>query len=76
MIREAACKKHIVFDVSKLLEADDGAFENFERSGRDAARQMGPATISPKIQNAEERQKAIAEMKELKEKLVPEWKEI
>ena len=34
------------------------------------ARQMRPATISPKFKMREERQKAIAEMKELKEKLL------
>ena len=70
LIREAARKKHIVFDVSKLLEADDLRLKILKEVEEMRARQNAASDNIAKIQNAEERQKAIAEMKELKEKLL------
>ena len=74
LIREAARKKHIVFDVSKLLEADDLRLKILKEVEEMRVRQNAVSDNIAKIQNAEERQKAIAEMKELKEKLLVEWK--
>ena len=70
MIREAARKKHIDFDVVKLLEADDLRLKILKEVEEMRARQNAASDNIAKIQNAEERQKAIAEMKELKEKLL------
>ena len=70
LIREAARKKHIDFDVIKLLEADDLRLKILKEVEEMRARQNATSDNIAKIQNAEERQKAIAEMKELKEKLL------
>ena len=74
LIKEAARKKHIDFDVAKLLEADDLRLKILKEVEEMRARQNAASDNIAKIQMPQERQKAIAEMKELKEKLLPEWK--
>ena len=70
LIREAARKKHIVFDVAELLEADDLLLKILREAEEMRARQNAASDNIAKIQNSEERQRAIAEMKDLKEKLL------
>ena len=74
--KEAARKKHINFDVAKLLEADDLRLKILRDAEEMRARQNAASDNIAKIQNAEERQKAIAEMKELKEKLLARVEEL
>ena len=68
LVKEAAHKKHINFDVAKLLEADDLRLKILKEVEEMRARQNAASDNIAKIQNAEERQKVIAEMKDLKEK--------
>ena len=60
LIKEAARKKHIDFDVAKLLEADDLRLKILKEVEDMRARQNAASDNIAKIQNAEERQKAIA----------------
>ena len=76
LIKEAARKKHIVFDVAKLLEADDLRLNILREVEDMRARQNAASDNIAKIQNPEERQKAIGEMKELKEKLLAKVEEL
>ena len=76
LVKEAARKKHINFDVAKLLEADDLRLKILRDAEEMRARQNAASDNIAKIQNAEERQKAIAEMKELKEKLLARVEEL
>jgi len=69
LVKEAARKKHIDFDVAKLLEADDLRLKILREVEDMRARQNAASDNIAKIQNSEERQKAIAEMKELKENM-------
>lgn len=70
LVKEAVKKKHISFDVAKLLEADDLRLKILKEVEEMRAKQNAASDNIVKIQIAEERQKAIAEMKELKEKLL------
>lgn len=70
LVKEAARKKHIDFDVAKLLEADDLRLKILKEVEEMRAKQNAASDNIAKIQVAEERQKAIVEMKELKEKLL------
>ena len=76
LIKEAAHKKHIVFDVAKLIEADDLRLKILREVEDMRARQNAASDNIAKIQNPEERQKAIGEMKELKEKLLAKVEEL
>ena len=76
LIKEAARKKHIDFDVAKLLEADDLRLKILKEAEEMRARQNAASDNIAKIQNSEERQKAIAEMKDLKEKLLARVEEL
>jgi len=76
LVKEAARKKHIDFDVAKLLEADDLRLKILREVEDMRARQNAASDNIAKIQNSEERQKAIAEMKELKEKLLAKVEEL
>lgn len=70
LVKEAAKKKHISFDVAKLLESDDLRLKILREVEDMRARQNAASDNIIKIQNIEDRQKAIMEMKELKEKLL------
>ena len=76
LVKEAARKKHINFDVAKLLEADDLRLKILKEVEEMRARQNAASDNIAKIQNAEERQKVIAEMKDLKEKLLAKVEEL
>src|SRR3989344_4613480 len=76
LIKEAVRKKHIVFDVAKLLEADDLRLNILREVEDMRAMQNAASDNIAKIQNSEERQKAIGEMKELKEKLLTKVEEL
>ena len=76
LIKEAVRKKHIVFDVAKLIEADDLRLKILREVEDMRARQNAASDNIAKIQNPEERQKAIGEMKELKEKLLAKVEEL
>jgi len=76
LVKEAARKKHIDFDVAKLLEADDLRLKILREVEDMRARQNAASDNIAKIQNSEERQKAIGEMKELKEKLLAKVEEL
>ena len=76
LIKEAARKKHIVFDVVKLIEADDLRLKILREAEDMRAKQNAASDNIAKIQNPEERQKAIGEMKELKEKLLTKVEEL
>ena len=76
LIKEAARKKHIIFDTAKLLEADDLRLNILREVEDMRARQNAASDNIAKIQNPEERQKAIGEMKELKEKLLAKVEEL
>src|SRR3989344_5090497 len=58
LIKEAARKKHIVFDVAKLLEADDLRLKILREVEDMRARQNAASDKIAKIQNSEERHKA------------------
>ena len=76
LIKEAARKKHIDFDVAKLLEADDLRLKILKEVEDMRARQNAASDNIAKIQDAQDRQKAIGEMKELKEKLLARVEEL
>jgi len=76
LIKEAARKKHIVFDTVKLIEADELRLKILREVEDMRARQNAASDNIAKIQNSEERQKAIGEMKELKEKLLAKVEEL
>ena len=76
LIKEAAHKKHIVFDTAKLIEADDLRLKILREVEDMRARQNAASDNIAKIQNPGERQKAIGEMKELKEKLLAKVEEL
>src|SRR3989338_2677598 len=76
LVKEAARKKHIDFDTAKLLEADDLRLKILREVEDMRARQNAANDNIAKIQNSEERQKAIGEMKELKEKLLAKVEEL
>ena len=76
LIKEAARKKHIVFDTVKLIEADELRLKILREVEDMRARQNAASDNIAKIQNPEERQKAIGEMKELKEKLLAKVEEL
>lgn len=76
LVKEAARKKRISFDVAKLLEADDLRLKILKEVEDMRARQNAASDNIAKIQNAEERQRAIAEMKDLKEKLLARVEEL
>src|SRR3989339_808763 len=76
LIKEAALKKHIDFDVTKLIEADDLRLKILREVEDMRARQNAVSDNIAKIQGGEERQKAITETKELKEKLLAKVEEL
>src|SRR3989344_4653599 len=76
LVKEAARKKHIIFDTAKLLEADDLRLNILREVEDMRAKQNAASDNIAKIQDAQERQKAIGEMKELKEKLLAKVEEL
>ncbi len=76
LIKEAARKKYVSFDVAKLIEADDLRLKILKEVEEMRARQNAASDNIVKIQDGQERQKAIAEMKELKEKLLAKVEEL
>src|SRR3989338_523370 len=76
LIKEAARKKHIVFDTVKLIEADELRLKILREVEDMRAKQNAASDNIAKIQDAQERQKAIGEMKELKEKLLTKVEEL
>lgn len=76
LIKEAARKKHIVFDVKKLLDADEKRLKILREVEDMRAEQNAASDNIAKIQNAGERQSAIVEMKDLKKKLMTKVEEL
>src|SRR3990167_3960468 len=76
LIKEAARKKHIVFDTVKLIEADELRLKILREVEDMRARQNAASDNIAKIQNPPLSQKAIREMKELKEKLLAKVEEL
>lgn len=76
LVKEAARKKHIDFDTAKLLEADDWRLKILKEVEEMRAKQNVASDNIAKIQEAKEKQKAIVEMKDLKEKLLARVEEL
>ncbi|RJQ32350.1 serine--tRNA ligase [Candidatus Parcubacteria bacterium] len=70
LIKEAARKKHIKFDVDKLLEADDARLKILKEVEEMRAKQNAVSDSISKLQDPAQRQTAIGEMRILKEKLL------
>jgi len=66
LIKEAARKKHVKFDVRELLAADEKRLKILREVEDMRARQNAASDNIAKIQDAGERQSAIEEMKKLK----------
>jgi len=69
LIKEAARKKHIDFDVEKLLQTDEERRKILAETEDLRAQQNSASEKIPQIKEDEERQKLIAEMKLVKEEL-------
>lgn len=76
LIKEAARKKHVNFDVAKLIEADELRLKILKDVEDMRARQNAASDNIVKIEDAQERQLAITGMKELKEKLLARVEEL
>ncbi len=69
LIKEAARKKHIDFDVEKLLQIDEERRKVLAETEDLRARQNNASEQIPQIKEDSERQRLIAEMKAVKEEL-------
>jgi seryl-tRNA synthetase len=69
LIKEAAGKKRIDFDIEKLLKVDDGRRKLLKEVEESRAKQNEASDEIARIKDGKEKQKLISEMKELKEKL-------
>ena len=76
LVKEAARKKHIDFDVTKLLEADEKRLKILREVEEMRAKQNAASDDIVKIKNAEDRELAIVEMKNLKKKLITKVEEL
>ena len=76
LVKDAARKKHIVFEVAKLIEADDLRLKILREVEDMRAKQNTASDGIVNIQDPLEKQKAIGEMKELKEKLLAKVDEL
>ena len=76
LIKEAARKKHIDFDVEKLLEVDRRRLSLLQEVEEMRARQNKESERIAFIQDAAEKEKIVEEMKKLKEKLSAKEKEL
>jgi len=76
LVKEAARKKHIDFDVQKLLDVDEKRLTLLKAVEEKRAEQNSAGDKIASTQDAEERQKLIAEMKDLKEGLAGKEKEL
>lgn len=76
LIKEAGRKKRIDFDVKKLIDIDDKRLVLLKEVEEMRAKQNTASDKIAKIENSEEKEKAIAEMKKLKEELSEKEKEL
>jgi seryl-tRNA synthetase len=76
LIKEAAKKKRLDFDVDKLLKVDDERRKLLKEVEELRAKQNEESDEIAKIKDGKEKQKLISEMKELKEKLSEEEDEL
>lgn len=76
LIKDAARKKHVDFDVSKLLEADDLRLKTLKEAETMRAKQNIASDDIPKIQDQLLRESAIEEMKKLKAELLIKIEEL
>lgn len=70
IVRDAARKKHIDFNVDKLLEFDDIRRKLIGDSEKLRAEQNAQSSLIAKLKDGEEREKMISEMKILKDRFV------
>ncbi len=76
LVKDAARKKHIDFDVQKLLDADENRRALLRIVEEARAKQNATGDRIASTQDMEERQRLIGEMKELKEEFAEKEKEL
>lgn len=76
LVKEAARKKHIKFDVQELLAADEKRLNILREVEDMRAKQNAASDNIAKIQDSQQRQQAIEEMKKLKENLLSKVEEL
>ncbi len=69
LVKEAARKKHIAFDVENLLKVDDERKKLLQEAEELRAKQNKASEEIVKIKDDKEKQKLISEMKDVKEDL-------